>query len=320
MLQFSIVITTYNRLTLLQRAVESALNQSLACEVVIVDDGSSDGTEDYVKSLGNRVVYHRNSSNLGHAVSVNKGVIAAQGNWIKLIDDDDYLAPDCLQKMAEAIAYCPQAVICSCLSIQVNSKGSEISRANPRGSKEAFYVVQEDIHYGMLMEMLPFGTPVQVAFTKEAFLNSGGWNSDFNLKFDDIESWLKIAQYGDAVFINQYLAYKTIWNGNGFEHISLQTKLETNILIKQKIYQFVHPKYHSSLPKIEDISAFLKLHWGLVSLKQGKILTALKISDSSLFSPAAWLHLTKVIYARKIKPSWFKIEYQEIMPSLISAR
>ena len=59
-MKFSIVITTYNRLNLLQRAIESALAQTIPCEVIVVDDYSSDDTESYVKerskSLNNRLI------------------------------------------------------------------------------------------------------------------------------------------------------------------------------------------------------------------------------------------------------------------------
>jgi glycosyltransferase involved in cell wall biosynthesis len=62
-MKFSVVITTYNRLHLLERAISSVLNQTIPCEVVVADDCSSDGTEDYLKSLSQRIVYHRNSVN-----------------------------------------------------------------------------------------------------------------------------------------------------------------------------------------------------------------------------------------------------------------
>ncbi|NEQ63663.1 MAG: glycosyltransferase family 2 protein, partial [Moorea sp. SIO4A1] len=111
-MKFSVVITTYNRLDLLKRAIESALAQTFPCEIVIVDNGSSDGTEDYVQERSEALtrageqslVYHRNSDNRGHSKAVNKGVELASGDWIKLLDDDDYLARNCIEEMADAIA------------------------------------------------------------------------------------------------------------------------------------------------------------------------------------------------------------------------
>jgi hypothetical protein len=313
-MKFSIVITTYNRVSLLQRAVESCLNQSIPCEVVIADDGSTDGTEEYAKSLGSRVVYHRNPVNCGHSETVNAGVRAAQGDWIKLLDDDDYLSPHCIEKMAAAIAARPQAAICSTQAIQVDGNGTEISRTQPSGPGAAFYIPQEDIHYGMLLEMVPFGTPVQVAFTRDAFLQSGGWDSSFDgNSCDDIYSWLQIARYGDALFINNYLAYRTIWPGSGHKKLSLQKQLETNILIKEKIYPLVSEKHRAALPQLSGIRGFLKLHWAMAGLKQRKVLTALAIAYPALFSPTAWKMLFSVIYARKINR---KAQYirQEVIP------
>lgn len=300
MLRFSIVITTYNRLPLLRRAVESALAQTWPCEVVVADDGSCDGTEEYIRGLGDRVIYHRNPINLGHCVTMNAGVKLAKGNWIKPLDDDDYLAPNCIEEMLRAIAQYPQAVLCSCQAIQVNPNRLEVYCTKPVGFGDAFYILQEDIHYGMLLEQLPFGTPVQVAFSKDAFFKSGGWDSDFEVNYDDIDSWVKIAQYGNAVFLNKCLAYRTLWPGNISGKLSLQQRVDKNIAIKNKIYALVHEKHQKSLPNLRDIHTFLKLHWSLVGFKQKKFLAALRLAYPAIFSLKAWKIFTTVIYLRRI--------------------
>ncbi|MBD2128839.1 glycosyltransferase [Microcoleus sp. ZQ-A2] len=307
-MKFSIVITTYNRLNLLKRAIDSALAQTLPCEVVIVDDCSSDSTQAYVQercealaSMGEkRLIYHRNLENIGHSKSVNAGVDLATGDWIKLLDDDDYLAPNCIEEMTNAIALHSQAVICSCQAIQVDDQEIEISRTRKTGPGKVFYIPQEDIHYGMLMEQVPFGTPVQVAFSRDAFLKTGGWDSTLDTNFDDIDSWIKISQFGDAIFINECLGCRTVWQGALNQKFSLQNRLDTNILIKKRIYSQVNPKYCSELPQFQDIRDYLKLHWSLVGLKQGKLFNAVQISFPALFSPGAW-HLLRE--ARRSRPS-----------------
>ncbi|MFW6358472.1 MAG: glycosyltransferase family 2 protein [Chroococcales cyanobacterium] len=299
MIKFSIIITTYNRLPLLKRAIESALNQTIPCEVIVVDDGSTDGTQDYVNRLGNRVIYFRNLVNKGHSATVNTGVEIAQGDWIKLLDDDDYLAPNCLEEMAKAIAIHPEAVICSCQAIQVNKHGIEVTRTQCNPSEPLYYIPQEDIHYGMLFDQVPFGTPVQVAFQKEAFLLSGGWNPEFDSNNDDSYSWIVLAQYGDAIFMNKYLAYRTLWEGGCSGQLSLQDRLKTNILIKEKIYSLVSPKYALFLPKRETLIRYLQLHWFLVGLKNRCIFKAFQVADRALFSPQAWLFLIKILLSKK---------------------
>ncbi len=309
MTKFSIVITTYNRLSLLRRAVESALAQTWPCEVVVADNGSDDGTEEYIRSLGSRVIYHRNSANLGHSGAVNAGVSVAKGEWIKPVDDDDYLAPNCIEEMARAIAQRPQAVLCSCQAIQVDRNGAEVTRTQPCGAGKAFYIPQEDIHYGMLLEMVPFGTPIQVAFRKDAFLASGGWDLALNV-CDDIDSWIKIAKYGDAIFLNQYLAYRTLWTGGNNQKSSFQERLEVNMQMKENIYKLVDQKYRASLPALQDINAFLKLHWSLVGLRQGQFLTAWEIAYPAVFSVSAWKLLFASVYSRRIarKTNWIRQE------------
>ena len=295
-MKFSIVITTYNRLNLLKRALDSAFAQTLHCEVVVIDDCSSDETQNYIQKQyaafinadDKRLIYHRNSPNFGHSKSVNTGVELATGDWIKLLDDDDYLAPNCIEKMTNAIALRSQAVICSCQAIQVDDKEVEISRTRKTGPGKVFYIPQEDIHYGMLMEQVPFGTPVQVAFSRDAFLKTGGWDSMLDTNFDDIDSWIKIAQFGDAIFINECLGYRTVWQGAFNYQLSLQNRLNTHILIKERIYSLVSQKYRSNIPQLQDIRDYLKLHWSLVALKQGKLFNAAQISFPAVLSPDAW--------------------------------
>lgn len=288
-MKFSVVITTYNRLPLLKRAIDSALNQTVAAEVVVADDASTDEeVATYVRSLGDRVIYHRNTSNLGHAATVNAGVQQATGDWIKFLDDDDYLAVNCVEEMIKAIQLRPQAVICSCVAAQVDSNEVEISRTKTFGPGTAFYIPQSDIHYGMLLEQLPFGTPAQVACRRDAFLQTGGWDSNLDANCDDIDSWIRIAQYGDAILLNQCLAYRTIWQGAYNHQFPLQKRLDTNILMKEKIYGLVNQNHRSQIPAFRDIKNYLKLHWTLVALKQRNIASMLKMLDSAILSIKAW--------------------------------
>lgn len=305
-MKFSVVITTYNRLDLLKRAINSALNQTIECEIIVADDCSSDGTFEYVKELQEKLpprkkqqlIYLCNSTNSGHAASVNAGVAKAKGEWIKFLDDDDYLASNCLEEMQRAIALCEKAAIISCIAAQVDEFGLELTRTPVLGPGLAFYIPQADIHYGMLLERLPFGTPVQVACSREAFIKSGGW--DIGLTgCDDIDSWIRIAQFGDAIFLNQCLAYRTIWSGGYDQKIFLQKRLNTNILMKEKIYSLVDEQYRSVIPAFKDIENYLKLHWILVALKQKKIKNFIKLADASVLSLTAWRLLFTSALARR---------------------
>ncbi|MBF2065689.1 MAG: glycosyltransferase family 2 protein [Calothrix sp. C42_A2020_038] len=305
-MKFSVVITTYNRLILLQRAINSALQQTVSCEVVVVDDCSSDGTQEFLENLRSsmtardnfQLIYHCNSQNLGHAATVNTGVEKSSGDWIKFLDDDDYLAPNCLEEMGKAIALNEDAVICSCVAAQVDDNGIEKSRTPQLGQGKAYYIPQADIHYGMLLEIIPFGTPVQVACRRQAFLDSGGW--DINMtSCDDIDSWIRIAQFGDAIFLNQCLAFRTHWSGGYDQKISLKQRLDTNILMKEKIYALVDVMHTKNIPKLEDMRNYLKLHWMLVALRNKNLRNFLKIVEPSILSARAWHLLVTAFLIRR---------------------
>ena len=297
---FSVVITTFNRLSLLKRAVESALNQTIPCEVIVLDDCSFDGTAEYLQQLGDQIVYYRNSKNMGHSASVNIGVALAQGQWIKLLDDDDYLALNCIEEMKQVIIKHPKAVICSCQTIEVDVNETEIGRSRKVGMEKMHYIAQEDIHYGMLLEQVPFGTPVQIAFLREAFLKSGGWNSRFDLAYDDIDSWVRISQMGDAIFINKCLAYRRFWPGSYHEKFSLRQRLKNHIAIKKKIYYLVNQKYHKIIPSFTTIQNYLQLHWGVIALISKDVILFFKLAGFALISPQAWFLFIKITLDKKL--------------------
>lgn len=94
-IEISVVVCTYNRAAMLQRALQSLIAQhcppQLEYEIVVVDDGSTDATEEVVREIGrctDRAVVYIGESGVGIAAARNAGVKAARGNWIAFTDDD----------------------------------------------------------------------------------------------------------------------------------------------------------------------------------------------------------------------------------------
>lgn len=91
--EFSVVIPTYNRLEFLKQALKSVWAQSHSdYEIIVVDDGSTDGTKDYLALLDGRVRVLC-QSNKGPAAARNLGVKHAIGNYIAFLDSDDIWLP-----------------------------------------------------------------------------------------------------------------------------------------------------------------------------------------------------------------------------------
>lgn len=93
----TVYMPTYNRVALLQRAVESVLGQDYRnIELIVVDDNSTDGTHQYLAEMAekdSRFRYFINEENSGACVSRNKAIFAANGEYITGLDDDDYFLP-----------------------------------------------------------------------------------------------------------------------------------------------------------------------------------------------------------------------------------
>jgi glycosyltransferase involved in cell wall biosynthesis len=96
----SVIVSTYNRATQVGRAIESVLSQAaVSLELVVVDDGSTDGTPDVLAGVADprlRCVQQRNQ---GLSASRNAGARAARGEWLLFLDDDDRLCEGALQAL-----------------------------------------------------------------------------------------------------------------------------------------------------------------------------------------------------------------------------
>lgn len=104
--KFSILVPAYHtKESFLRAMVESVLQQSYGCfELVIADAGAQKKLEDIVKGYGDdRIRYLALDENRGISENTNKALMAAEGDYIGLLDHDDLLAPDALYEMAAAI-------------------------------------------------------------------------------------------------------------------------------------------------------------------------------------------------------------------------
>jgi len=92
--QVSILINNYNYARFLPEAIESALNQTYRnCEVIVVDDGSTDNSRDVLAGFDTRIVAIL-KANGGQASAFNAGFAASRGDWVFFLDADDYFLPE----------------------------------------------------------------------------------------------------------------------------------------------------------------------------------------------------------------------------------
>jgi glycosyltransferase involved in cell wall biosynthesis len=110
----SIVIPCYNNIEFVRAAIESAINQTYSqVETIVIDDGSNDGSLDIIRSFGDKIRWET-GINQGAPTARNRGVALARGKYIKFLDADDILLPDCIDRQmihASKLAVDRQAII-----------------------------------------------------------------------------------------------------------------------------------------------------------------------------------------------------------------
>ncbi len=93
---------TYNRANLILASIQTAIAQEYPhFEIIVVDDGSTDNTEEVVKAITNPKFRYHKKTNEERAVARNTGFNLAKGDYVTLLDSDDFLYPTHLEEAAK---------------------------------------------------------------------------------------------------------------------------------------------------------------------------------------------------------------------------
>ncbi len=117
MLPISVIIPTYNREEMVGRAIESVLRQSAPCqEIIVVDDGSTDGTAQMIEALtaerAGRKPHLRliRQENRGTAAAKNRGILAAKADYLAFLDSDDHWKKRKMETQFAALSASPYSI------------------------------------------------------------------------------------------------------------------------------------------------------------------------------------------------------------------
>ena len=133
----SIIIPVYNGAKYMRFAIDSALAQTYEnTEIIVVNDGSSDATEQIALSYGDRIRYF-SKENGGCASALNYGISQMRGEWFSWLSHDDMYAPEKVEKeisWVEKNQLDPLNTIVSCCAILIDNNGDPITHSNKRDS------------------------------------------------------------------------------------------------------------------------------------------------------------------------------------------
>ena len=111
----SVVIPVYNGMPKIKLAISSLQSQSyINWEAIIIDDGSNDGTAEYLDTLNDpRFIVHHFDRNYGRPYARQKALDLATGDYLAMLDADDFYAPDKLKVQVELMEQYPEVDLVS---------------------------------------------------------------------------------------------------------------------------------------------------------------------------------------------------------------
>jgi GT2 family glycosyltransferase len=225
----SVIIPTFNRWPLVGEAIESVLAQTFSdFELIVVDDGSTDGTIAELSKFGSRLCL-LSQPNRGVSAARNFAVRHARGRYLAFLDSDDLWLPQKLAIQTAFMKHNPSVQICQTEEIWIRNG----VRVNPKAKHRK---PSGDVFIPSLELCLV--SPSAVMLTRELFEQVGGFDENFPV-CEDYDLWLRIAVNHCVPLIDEPLVIKrgghadqlshSIWGMDRYRVLALQKLLRSGL-------------------------------------------------------------------------------------------
>ena len=233
MFNISIIIPTYNRKSFLIHAINSVLNQTYQnLELIIIDDGSSDKTENIIKKKYPKIKFYK-QKNKGVSAARNKGIKMASCKWIAFLDSDDRWHPRKLENQINYLLTHPRYKICHTDEIWIR-KGIRINQ-HKKHKKHGGHIFDKCLDLCRI-------SPSSVIIHKDIFNKVGLFNEKLPV-CEDYDLWLRIAEKFPVLYLDEKLTIKygghlnqlskKYWGMDRFRIIALENIIKKNFLLKK---------------------------------------------------------------------------------------
>jgi len=194
----AVVIPTFNRKHCISRAIESVLSQTLAAnEIIVVDDGSSDGTGSFLEEKYPQLRY-LSQSNLGVSAARNRGVIESSSKWLAFLDSDDEWLEKKLELQIQRLIENPEYQLIHSEEIWIRN-GVRVNQMK-KHQKGGGHIFDKCLPLCAI-------SPSSVILSRQLFEEVGGFDEELPA-CEDYDLWLKICSRYPVLFIEQALIKK----------------------------------------------------------------------------------------------------------------
>lgn len=262
----SICVPTYNGEKYLKECLDSLLAQSYTnIEIIIVDDGSRDGTVQLVKAYeqkDQRLKLFVNEKNLGLVGNWNRCIEHSKGEWIKFVFQDDYLEYNCVQQFIEhakkdtsllvskrSFILDKDATLLDKKYYETGVRTLENTAALVLGNIVSPVTISKVAAENIALNFI--GEPSLTMFRKNVIDRIGYFNDDL-AQICDLEFFLRLASETGLVYITEKICHFRIHgssttSGNLQEKTYILSYLEPIILVKKMLYDIQYASFRSSL-------------------------------------------------------------------------
>jgi len=287
----SIITPTFNRERTITLAVESVLAQSYKhWELLIIDDGSLDGTGDRLSSYleDDRIQYHF-QENQGQSIARNQGLQHARGAFVCFLDSDDLWTPGKLEQQVALMKAHPEVDILHGDEVMIDEQGRELSRENMRR------------YSGRIARQMLADNSVSintVMVRRECFATMGGFSGRYGVA-DDYDIWLRFSARFRFLYVPEYWGYYRVMPDQ------ISTHKDRRFSANERIVRDFIEEHGSALKPSE-------IRWGLArfycrkaryfaatgrrAIALGAFARALRLSP---LDPVVWRSLYRVIIPRR---------------------
>jgi glycosyltransferase involved in cell wall biosynthesis len=242
----SVVMPVYNGMPFLKEALGSVLDQSMtATEIIVLNDASTDGTMDYLKSVRDgrlRIVSF--AENQGLIKLLNEGLALATSEYVARMDADDFSLPCRFEKQVHLLDNSPGTVACGCQAVCIDAAGNRTG------------IIGFPTDNGSLKASLPLTVPFlhpSSMFRRSEVVAAGGYDQRFKY-VEDYELWWRLASRGSFVNSPETLFHYRVHGQN----VSVVRRTEQSEAFT--IAAFSHLSSLTPVVNRHEFDSFFRLH------------------------------------------------------------